>query len=76
VADGRHPTTETPIDEAGGKALMLTFVGLGFAIVLILVAFFMYSSRNKKAPPSPNDLTATDRARDPDRKRASGAGED
>ncbi|HEU4637139.1 MAG TPA: hypothetical protein VFS41_13225 [Edaphobacter sp.] len=55
---------------------MLTFIWLAAAFVLALVAIFAYSSRNKKSRQPPNEITATDRAMNPDRKRATGAGED
>jgi hypothetical protein len=55
---------------------MLTFIWLAVAFILVLVAIFAYSSRNKKAPQPPQEVTATDRALNPDRKRATGAGED
>ncbi|HEX2919469.1 MAG TPA: GGIII-like transmembrane region-containing protein [Edaphobacter sp.] len=55
---------------------MLTIIGLGAAVVLILIAIFAYSSRNKKSSQPPQQITATDRAMNPDRKRATGAGED
>lgn len=71
----KHPTRETPI-KARGKGLMLTFIWLGAAAILIVVALFAYSSHNKKAPQLPRDITATDRAMNADRKRATGRGED
>lgn len=55
---------------------MLTFIWLAVAFILVLVALFAYSSRKKRAQPLPKDITATDRAKNPDRKRATGAGED
>jgi len=54
---------------------MLTFIWLAVAFILVLVAIFAYSSRNKKGGPS-QQITATDRAMDSDRKRAAGSGDD
>jgi hypothetical protein len=62
--------------KAGGERRMLTFIWIGAAVVLIIVALFAYSSRNKKAPESRQEITATDVAMSPDRKRATGQGED
>jgi hypothetical protein len=55
---------------------MLTFIWIGAGIVLIIVALIAYSSRNKKAPEPRREITATDIAMSPDRKRATGQGED
>lgn len=55
---------------------MLTIIGLAVALILVVVAIFAYSSRSKKARQPPQEVTATDRAMNPDRKRATGAGED
>jgi hypothetical protein len=55
---------------------MLTFIWLAVAFILVLVAIFAYSSRNKKAGQPPREVTATDRALNPDRKRATGSGDD
>lgn len=55
---------------------MLTFIWLAVAFILVLVAIFAYSSRNKKVSQPPQEITATDRALNPDRKRATGTGED
>jgi beta-lactamase regulating signal transducer with metallopeptidase domain len=54
---------------------MLTFIWIAIVIILAIVAFFAYSTRTKKALPS-QEITATDTARNPDRKRAVGRGED
>jgi hypothetical protein len=58
------------------KATMLTLIGIGIAFILVLVALFAYSSRNKKAPQLPTEKTATDVAMSPERRRATGRGED
>ena len=60
------------------RSQMLTFLWIGALFILVLVAIFAYSSRNKKQqrPPDAQTLTATDAMRNPDRKRATGAGED
>jgi hypothetical protein len=62
---------------------MLTFIWIGAVFVLAIVALLAYSSRNKKAPPEPirgDDrtvpLTNTDVQMNPDKKRATGVGED
>jgi hypothetical protein len=61
---------------SGGEEQMLTFIWLAVAFILVLVAIFAYSSRNKKVSQPPQEITATDRALNPDRKRATGTGED
>jgi hypothetical protein len=55
---------------------MITIIWIGAVIVLILVGLFAYSSRNKKAPQGVVENTATDVAMSPDRRRATGKGED
>lgn len=62
---------------------MLTFIWIAAVIILGLVGLLAYSSRNKKAPPEPvrgDDrtvpLTNTDVPMNPDKKRATGIGED
>jgi len=61
---------------AGGEEKMLTFIWLAVVFILALVALFAYSSRNKKSRQPPQEITATDRAMNPDRKRATGGGDD
>ncbi|QHS51240.1 hypothetical protein [Edaphobacter sp. 12200R-103] len=55
---------------------MLTFIWLAVAFILVLVAIFAYSSRNKRNGQPPQEITATDHALNPERKRATGAGDD
>jgi len=62
---------------------MLTFIWIGAVFILALVGVFAYSSRNKKAPPEPArgdertvPMTNTDVRMNPDRRRATGGGED
>jgi hypothetical protein len=57
---------------------MLTFIWIGAVLILGIVGLLMYSARNKKklTPPDRLPITSTDVARNPNRKRATGVGED